>query len=323
MSPPQERPSRTQRRSIGASSSQWAPPAAPARRAPHQNWAANLPPAAAPIRLLESIPVFDDTSDTHDQSLDWPNARYKAQATPAGGDLSWKVRHSLEGAPGVEKLLAAGTAKWCTEALCAETLHTTTRTSSTPETLVSLSQRDIGAGTVHLWPGVVTVTECHLDPAGTRWGNTPILVGPGRWLVRGAPLPVEHQGSDPMLFIPDPNIEPPTAVSIKVEEYAQDTRFVVRARPDRIGRLSHDHPALLATWATALALLPAHEVFNIEENENGQQQVPGSTIGDLILRRLQSDRPEIALWDNPAGWDPMLAASTFVDLPPPPNDQNE
>ena len=119
-----------------------------------------------------------------------------------------------------------------------------------------------------------------------------------------------------MLFIGDPRTEPETAVSIKVEHIGQDSRFVVRARPDRIDQLKYHEPALLACWATALALLPAHSVFKIEENETGQAAVPGSLIGDLILRRLQADRPQIALWDNSDEWDPLQAASAFVPLTP-------
>ena len=131
---------------------------------------------------------------------------------------------------------------------------------------------------------------------------------------------VEHRGSDPMLFIADPRMEPQTAVSIRVEEIGQDSRFVVRARPDRIDRLKYDEPALMSCWATALALLPAHSVFKIEENDAGEATVPGSLIGDLILRRLQADRPEIDLWDNETAWDPMRAASAFVHLTPRPAD---
>lgn len=270
--------------------------------------------------LLESIPIVDDTSDTHDRSLDWPTAQYQAHAVPTAGDLAWTVHHRLSGAPGIETLLQDGVAQWSVEARCAETLHTVIQTSTMPATTISLAPRDVGTGTVHLWPGVVTVSECSLDPTGTPWGSEPITLQRGRYLVRGAPMRVEHQGSDPMLFIADPHMEPETAVSIRVEEIGQDSRFVVRARPDRIDRLKYDEPALMSCWATALALLPTHSVFKIEENDAGEVTVPGSLIGDLILRRLQADRPDIDLWDNETAWDPMRAASAFVHLTPTPAD---
>lgn len=266
--------------------------------------------------LLESIPMIDDTSDTHERSLDWPQAEYSAHATSRPGDLAWAVHHDLKGAAGIEDLLNRGSAIWCVEARCTETLHNVSATSEEPITPISLSPRDVGAGTVHLWPGIVAVAKCMLDPTGTAWGDKPIAIWPGRYLARGAPLRVEHQGSDPMLFISDPDIEPETSVRIGVEEIAQDSRFVVQARPDRIDRLKFDDVALLACWATALALLPAHEVFKIEPNEAGQPTVPGSMIGDLILRRLQADDPALALWDNESSWDPMRAASAFVPLVP-------
>ena len=93
----------------------------------------------------------------------------------------------------------------------------------------------------------------------------------------------------------------------------------MRARPDRIARLQHDEPALLACWATALALLPAHGVYTIEADEAGHPTVPESQIGDLILRKLQAEQPDIVLWDDPAAWDPMRAASAFVGLPAAPD----
>ena len=291
-----------------------------AESAPRQRSASPNPPTPTDEPLLESIPIVDDTSDTHDRSLDWPTAQYQAHAVPAAGDLAWTVHHRLSGAPGIERLLQDGLAQWSVEARCAETLLTVTQTSTTLATTISLSPQDVGAGTVHLWPGVVTVRECSLDPTGTPWGTEPITLRRGRYLVRGAPMRVEHRGSDPMLFVADPHMEPETAVSIRVEEVGQDSRFVVRARPDRIDRLKYDEPALMSCWATALALLPAHSVFKIEENDAGEATVPGSLIGDLILRRLQADRPEIDLWDNETAWDPMRAASAFVHLTPRPAD---
>lgn len=278
--------------------------------------ASNTASRSAAWRLLESIPIIDDTSDTHERSLDWPDATYEARATPAAGDLAWTVRHSLTGAPGIESLLRQGSAAWSVEARCAETLHASTETTTDPITTVSLSPQDVGTGTVHLWPGIVAIAECSLDPTGTLWGDKPLRLRPGRLLARAAPIRVDHEGSDPMLFIGDPNIEPETAVSIKVEHIGQDSRFVVRARPDRIDQLKYHEPALLACWSTALALLPSHSVFDIKENETGQAAVPESLIGDLILRRLQADRPQIALWDNTDEWDPLQAASAFVPLTP-------
>ena len=288
-------------------------PVAPKKRAS----AAPRPHAA--LTLLESIPMIDDTSDAHDHSCDWPDAQYEAQATPAASELAWTVKHLLRGAPGIEKLLKDGSAAFCVEARCAESLHMSVEVSSEPATVVSLAPHDVGAGTVHLWPGVVTAKECNLDPAGTPWGDNPIRLLPGRYLVRGAPIRVEHRGSDPMLFADEPEMEPETAVSIKLEERGQDSRFVVRARPDRIDRLKFDEASLLACWATALAMMPAHDCFKIEEDDAGHMTVPESQVGDLILRRLQSDRPELALWDS-NDWDPMLAASTFVPLIPRPTD---
>lgn len=281
-----------------------------------QDRAARAAPRSASSQLLASIPIIDDTSDVHERSLDWPEANYEAEARPAAGDLAWTVRHNLTGAPGIESLIQDGTAAWCVEARCAETLHTYTETTSEPATTISLSPQDVGTGTVHLWPAIVAVTECSLDPTGTLWGDEPLQLLPGRLLARAAPIRVDHEGSDPMLFIGDDSIEPETAVSIKVEEIGQDSRFVVKARTDRIDQLKYHEPALLACWATALALLPAHSVFEIQENEDGQPTVPGSLIGDLILRRLQADRPQIPLWDNESAWDPLQAASAFVPLAP-------
>ena len=264
--------------------------------------------------LLVSIPVHDEASDSRSLTSDWPGCVYKAEVVAIPGELAWIIRHELTGAPGVELMLSSGDAEYAVEARCAETLHSSTETSTSPVTRINSDLSLIGGGKLILYPGIVTVRDSSLNPTGTIWEDAPITVGRGRWLIQGPPFGIDQGGFSPLRFRPDPDITPEGAVKIETVQIHQDTLFRVRARPDRIDSLSRDLPALMGCWATALAMLPKVDAYEITDRPDGTLTVKNSAVGRSLLQRLQSE--EITLW-NEKDWDPMRAASVFLPLPKP------
>ena len=262
------------------------------------------------------MPVYDDTSDRDAPSCDWPDASYSAQAEP-NGVSGWTVTHELVGTPGVEALLASGAARYAVEARCAHSLYLSSETSAEAATIIAVDVALTGWALIYLWPGVVTVEDCQLDTAGSAWGASFVPVAKGRWLARGAPLDVESGFAAPLVFRPAKDIKPKGRVAIAAEAAGGDTRFVVKARPGRIARLHDDPVALMACWATALAMIAHDSNYKITEESAGPI-VEGSQMGDSLVRRLHAEG--IPLWNDDA-WDPMLAASAFVPLQASPNEE--
>ncbi|GEM_PF-3363092 len=292
-----------------------------------------IPAGPSPAELLlVSIPMLDQTSDAFECSNDWPDAFYEAKVKPDTahpGQLGWIVQHTLKDAPGIEALLASGHAKWAVEYRCAETMQLGAETSRPNilndqsavigTTRIALNESDIGDGTLYLWPGVITVNECDLNAKHAHWGQSLISVGAGRWLVRGSPVKAEHQGNSPIIFRPDNNIVG-GKVTITTDSTGQDTRFIIRANPDRIDLLKDAKTgALLGCWATALAMLPYQDAYKIERDDAGDVSVPECELGNTIITKLRFLDPELPLWDEVAEWDPMSAATLMLELPEPPS----
>ena len=264
--------------------------------------------------LTESAPLWDNTSDDHEVSCDWRDTEYKCEFEVASGECSWTAKHELSGAPGVQSLLASGEAEWAVEVRCAFALHVDVLTSSSPEHDVQVDPAVVGTHSeIWLWPGVIVTAEhCLLDATDTAW-NTKIQVGQGRWLVRDAPVKPKH-GQRSMLQFSGRAMDPEEQVGIILEERDGDYFFKISANHDRIAQLQSGD-ALIGCWATALAMLPLDECFEIEEMD-GQWRVPGSQNAEAVMRVLEEK--EIQLWGpgekQKREWDPMAAATAFLPL---------
>ena len=135
------------------------------------------------LRIVASIPVIDNTSDTQEQSCDWPQASYEVKVETMPGQYSWRATHVLRGAPGIQALIKTGQAIWAVETRCTDTMHIAMHTSVKPCTDIQVQGSDFIGGELYLWPGVLVVENCELDPSGTAWGNEPIKVGNGSMAV--------------------------------------------------------------------------------------------------------------------------------------------
>jgi len=264
--------------------------------------------------LAESAPLWDNTSADHEVSSDWRDTEYKYEFKEASGQYFWTAKHELIGAPGIQSLLASGEAEWAVEVRCASALYVDVFTSSSPEHDVRVDPAVVGTHSeIWLCPGVIVTADCCLlDATDTVW-NTKIPVGRGRWLVRGAPAKPK-QGQRSMLQFIERDMDPEEQVEISLEEHDGDYFFKIFANPDRIAQI-RSGDALIGCWATALAMLPLHECFDIEETD-GQWKVPGSRNAEAVMRELEEK--EIQLWGpeehQKQEWDPMAAATAFKPL---------
>ena len=267
------------------------------------------------LDLIESAPLWDNTSDDHEASSDWRDTEYKCEFEAVSGDsCSWTAKHELTGAPGVQSLLASGEAEWAVEIRCASALHVAVSTSASREHVVRVDPAVVGTySDIRLWPGVIVTAErCLLDATDTAW-NTQIPVGRGRWLVRDAPFK-PTQGQRSMLQFIGRDAVPEGQVEITLEEHDGDYFFKIFANSDRIAQIQSGD-ALIGCWATALAMLPLHDCFDIEETD-GQWKVPGSQNAEAVMRELEEKA--IQLWgpgeQQKRDWDPMAAATAFLPL---------
>lgn len=259
------------------------------------------------VKLIESIPIYDDTSEQHDSSSDWPDCEYSAVVTTAP-DGGWIVKHQLSGAPGIEALIQSGCAQYAVEKRIVEALHSALETSGEDDQRVG-DDAALG-GSMWLWPGVVTIRDCDFDVSGSAWPEGVIPVSAGRWLVRGAPVRVEDSGRS-LLRLQYEDEAPEGRATIRVESADQDICVVIRARRDLIDEIRHNPPALTACWATALAMLRGNQTFAITD-EDGIKKVEGSANGYALLRDLEAH--DVPLWDDEEAWDPMLAATVRLPL---------
>lgn len=278
--------------------------------------------------LLSSIPIIDETSDTCEQSSDWPVAIYEVfveSGSQSSDRLEWNVAQHLTGATGIEELIQRGDAEWIVEIRCAETLVLQAALSqSLPgiedqgisgSVTVSIDPRNIGNATLNLWPGVITTKACSLKTDGSEWGRGRVEIGKGRWLVRGSPWKVDHALNSPLAFQGDPDITD-GSVTIRPETSGLETRFVICANPDRIELLQKSESgALLACLATCLAMLPYNDEYKIIRDEKDNPTVPQCQLGDSLIETLWNKNPHLKLWDSPEEWDPMEAATLILELP--------
>lgn len=259
------------------------------------------------VKLIESIPIYDDTSEQHDSSSDWPDCEYSAVVSTAP-DGGWIVKHQLSGAPGVEALIQSGCAQYAVEKRIVEALHSALETSGGDDQRVG---DDAGlGGSMWLWPGVVTISDCDFDVSGSAWPSGVIPVAAGRWLVRGVPVRVEDSGRSLLRFQYEDEASEGRA-TIRVESADQDFYIVIRSRRDLIDEMRHNPPVLTACWSTALAMLQCNQAFAITTDQDGVKKVEGSANGYALLRDLEAH--DVPLWDDEA-WDPMLAATVRLPL---------
>ena len=270
--------------------------------------------------LLDSLPTVEASVNAADQSYDWPDVRYSTKAERKGS--LWKIHHQLQGAPGILQLLDSGMASYAVEVRCNKTMTVNTfpkldEISPDPITTVAISD-DCVFQRYWLIPGVVATAHCQLDTTDSLWESEgPLQVHSGRWLVRGAPYEAHGKGFGFLVFLPNPDIEPETRLTINPENRGEDIQFVIMGRPNILEHLKRADPtAWLYCWATIFAMFPQVPEFNISY-EDGTPKIPDSAIATKLALKLKEAGLELWMDDShevPREWNPLAAASVMNPL---------
>ena len=239
-------------------------------------------------------------------SLDWPDATYEAKI--AIGIARAKVGHYLEGAPQLQELVTAGKAEWVVELRSPATLYTRILASSQERGYTFEWDTDVVVSGSYVIPGMVTTQEVELDAHGLHalWGTGPIVVRPGRWLVRGSARSAEQLGSSLIKLFPDKNV---TNGQMTVTPFTGegDLRFHVKISPKMFETRARDRDVQIAALIAAFGRIPG--VVRESAVETLDEQ--GESTRYPVLERLRGVLADanVADWTNPSEYDPARAAT--------------
>lgn len=243
-----------------------------------------------------ALPVL--TED--DSRLDWPDAAYRPEVRIGGGAA--RIAHRLEGAPTLERLIAAGDARWAAELRCPRTLLARVATSDAAEHEAAWGA-DEAHGEVFVIPGVVAVRPLRLDDGapelGEIWRGARLDVPAGWWLARGVTRRDSTLREALLSFEADADL-PPGAMRVETRWNEGRPRFVVRLARDLRAAVERDRSMQMAGLIGVCARFPA--VFASEDEDE-----------HAIVREIR-DRLEAAgvpAWDDLALWDPARAATAI------------
>lgn len=278
-------------------------------------------------RLMAPAPVLDAAAGPDglsEPTLDWPDGEYTARArrSPAeDGWASWTVEHSLSGADPILELIDSGSAGYSVEAVCGLTVWRRafpSSPSSDPVTRVRVEHSNV-RGDVFLYPRVVTTADCSVtcDPlvSDLLWSDGTAHVAPGRFLAIHRPIAVRADGKgerSPYVVKAHPDVMPGKMRGPRIVSRDGDNEFWIEVSEQDMPTVKSEaaEPYLLSA---VFARLPSTKEWRIEREDGARIRVPLSRIGEDIAWEL--DAAEVPLWDED-GWDPMRAATHFVDIAP-------
>ena len=256
-------------------------------------------------------PILDLTGT--EPNLDWPNATYDVDFIPKQD--GWTVSHFLAGAPALSDLIATGAARWAVELRCPETMYSTTFVSDPTEYVTEVNTNsDVSLGSIDLWPGLISVTECQISTVDLSdiWRTDDVAqIGVGYWLAKHNPLQPDT-GASLVAFMVDESLSK-GELTIRLDASSGQPIYVVRHHPSQSPRYS-DQGFLVTVFSTAFAMVANEDDFELSnDTESGEIRAPSRFVLDLA-RQLQAS--EIPLW-NDEDWDPMKAATSLLELPLP------
>ena len=249
-----------------------------------------------------SIPILREDGT----SLDWPDATYESRVVI--GDGHGKVEHRLEGAAQLGELVTGGQAEWVVELRSPATLYARIAGSSREREFAFAWDADGVTSGSYVIPGMVTTRKVDLEAHGLHplWGESPIVVPPGRWLIRGNTRSAEQLGSSLIRLYPDDAL---ADGQMTVSPYTGDgdLRFHVKLSPKMIETRGRDRDVQIAALIAAFGRIPG--VVGPPADEASDEGGGGAQYP--VLERIRSvlEDANVADWTDPSEYDPARAAT--------------
>ena len=235
-------------------------------------------------------------------SIDWTHARYQAEIKIQGRTAI--ATHRLTDAPQLEELIQAGMARWVVELHCPKTLLAQVTHSGDATVRCSWDRADVD-GELFLTPGLISIAPCVLrvDGLNELWGDEPIDVPIGRWLVRGQVLRTQSLASSLLEFHPDPDLQD-GQMRVEPETSGGDLRFMAWVSPNYFsGVIQNNRDVQIAALIAAFGRIPLID----HDDEDGE--------GYAILTHIKAALEDagVPVWGGElnAEFDPARAATAI------------
>ena len=255
----------------------------------------------------KSVPILREDGT----SLDWPDATYQARIVI--GDGRGTVEHRLKGAAQLGGLVTAGKAEWVVELRSPATLYAGMTGSSRARKFAFEWDRDGVTSSSYVIPGMVTTQRVDLEARGLHsvWGESPIVVPPGRWLVRGNVRSAEQLGSSLIRLYPDKDLAD-GQMTVSPDTSTGDLQFHVKLSPRMFETRGRERDIQIAALIAAFGRIPGvvePPPVAASGEGDGAAQYP-------VLERIRTvlEDAEVDDWTNPSEYDPARAATEVERL---------
>ena len=246
---------------------------------------------------------------------DWMHASYEPSVSIRSRRAV--VRHVLQGAPQLARLVVDGKAGWATEVRCPRTMLSELHVSAQPEQSLAISDSDV-ASHAYLIPGLVAVEPLSLDTAGLDpfvWGGADSVAVPvGWWLARGDARSARPLSAALVRFARDnAGTLSPGQMSVK-ESVADDGSpcFRVTLAQDIWPEVQTDRKLQIAGLIAACGLLPLSSLGDGGENWD-------APVAEKLRERL--DERGLSDWSQP-DYDPAVTATLLEAFVPRPTEDD-
>ena len=138
------------------------------------------------------------------------------------------------------------------------------------------------------------------------WGESPITVPPGRWLVRGNARSAEQLGSSLIRLFPDRNLAD-GQMTVSPDTSTGDLRFYVKLSPTMYETRYRDRDVQIAALIAAFGRIPGV----VGPPPDSSSEEAGEAAQYPVLERIKDvlEDADVADWTDPSEYDPARAAT--------------
>ncbi len=241
--------------------------------------------------------------------MDWTDAQYTADIRAGAGQAT--VTHRLSNAPVLEHLIDSRSAAWAVEIRCPKTLMAKIESSAEARHVVKWDADDVD-GDIFIMPGLLAREDLRLDASDLTSLYQDIgdlHVPQGYWLARGYTCRASTLLESLLSFRLDKGLKK-GRMEVASDHGSGNLRFVVNMAPDAYEQARYDRSVQIAALVGACAQFP--HAFRSGDDDD---ELP---LVRELRERLESIRPGITLWEDPATYDPAMVATLLEPFRPAP-----